>query len=194
LKLAEPGDDLPVGTPYFIPRDIPCYMCTDIPCVVNCPTDALSEPLISDIDESEKSTYNINKAEMGVAVLDTKNCLAYLGIRCEACYRACPLLDDAITIEYERNERTGKHALLKPIVNVDSCTGCGMCEHACITEKAAIFVLPKEKVLGRLKTDYIKGWEEKDEQRIDTTNYYKDNLKTDQQTLDYLNNTDLIDE
>jgi len=194
LKLAKPGDDLPVGTPYFVPRETPCYMCTDIPCVEICPTDALSEVLVSDSDSTEQTTLNINKSEMGVAVLDTKNCLAYLGIRCEACYRACPLIDDALTIEYERNERTGKHAMLKPKVNVDSCTGCGMCEHACITEKAAIFILPKEKALGRLKSDYIKGWEEGDEVRIDTTNYYKDNLSTDQKTLDYLNNSELIDE
>lgn len=27
LKLASPGDNKPIGTPYFIPRDIPCYMC-----------------------------------------------------------------------------------------------------------------------------------------------------------------------
>ncbi len=194
LKLAEPGDDLPVGTPFFKPRDIPCYMCTDIPCVEICPTDALNETLVSDIDDNDVSKYNINKSEMGIAVLDTKNCLAYLGIRCEACYRACPLIGDAITIEYERNERTGKHAMLKPKINVDVCTGCGMCEHACITEKAAIFILPKDKALGRLKTDYIKGWDDNDEQRIDTTNYYKDKGETDQRTLDYLNNTDLIDE
>jgi ferredoxin-type protein NapG len=28
LLLAKPGDNKPLGTPYFIPRDIPCYMCT----------------------------------------------------------------------------------------------------------------------------------------------------------------------
>ena len=43
LKLAKPGDNLPLGTPYFVPRDIPCYMCVDIPCVPICPTKALDE-------------------------------------------------------------------------------------------------------------------------------------------------------
>ncbi|MEN8125286.1 MAG: ferredoxin-type protein NapG [Bacteroidota bacterium] len=195
LQLAKPGTNLPIGTPYFIPREIPCYMCTDIPCVKICPTNALSEPLVSDIEEDDKVKLNINKAEMGVAVLDTESCLAYWGIRCDACYRACPLIDEAITLDYERNERTGKHALIKPKINIESCTGCGMCEHACITEKAAIFVLPREIALGKVKTDYIKGWDKKDEQRIDTTNVYKDKGKTDKQTLDYLNDPNfLIDE
>ncbi len=194
LILAKPGDDLPVGTPYFVAREIPCYMCTDIPCVKNCPTDALNESLVS-IVKNDKAVYDINKAKMGVAVLDTKNCLAFWGIRCDACYRACPLIDEAITIAYERNERTGKHAMLKPEVNMDVCTGCGMCEHACITEKASITILPREVAMGRVKSDYIKGWDENDERRVDTTDYYKDKLKTDQSTLDYLNNTDaLLDE
>ncbi len=42
LKLAKPGDNKPLGTPFFIPREIPCYMCVDIPCVPVCPTDALN--------------------------------------------------------------------------------------------------------------------------------------------------------
>jgi len=37
LKLAEPQDNIPIGTPFFIPREIPCYMCVDVPCVPVCP-------------------------------------------------------------------------------------------------------------------------------------------------------------
>ncbi len=195
LKLAEPGDNLPIGTPYFIPREIPCYMCTDIPCVPDCPTDALKEELVTQIDEiSKKEKLDIYKSQMGLAVIDMETCLAYWGIRCDACYRACPLIDEALTIEMERNERTGKHALLKPMVHSDYCTGCGMCEHACITEKASIFVLPREKAMGKVNSQYIKGWEEDDETRLDTTNVYKDNAQ-EQSTLDYLNSTEpLFDE
>jgi len=75
-------------------------------------------------------------------------------------------LDKAIYLEYEKNERTGKHAFLKPIVNSDFCTGCGLCERACVTEKAAIFVLPKEIALGAVGNHYIKGWDKKDESRL----------------------------
>ena len=162
LKLAKPGDNKPLGTPYFEPRDIPCYMCTDIPCVPVCPTEALDIKKVS-----TNNQLDINKADMGVAVVDTKNCIAYWGIQCDACYRACPLLDKAIYLEYEKNERTGKHAFLKPIVDSDHCTGCGLCEHACVTQKAAIFVLPREVALGKVGDHYIKGWDKADEKRLE---------------------------
>lgn len=161
LMLARPGDNKPLGTPFFIPRDIPCYMCPDIPCVPVCPSGALDVNSVS-----TNSVLDINKANMGVAVVDAKNCIAFWGIQCDACYRACPLLDQAIYLEYTRNERTGKHTFLKPIVDSDYCTGCGLCERACVTTKAAIFVLPREVALGDVGDHYIKGWDEADESRV----------------------------
>ena len=161
LLLAKPGDNKPLGTPYFTPRDIPCYMCPDIPCVPVCPTGALDESSVTTNGE-----LDINVADMGLAVIDDESCIAFWGIQCDACYRACPLLDEAITIVYEKNERTGKHAFLKPIVHADVCTGCGLCEKACVTEKAAIFVLPREVAMGKAGTHYIKGWDKKDEERL----------------------------
>jgi ferredoxin-type protein NapG len=56
---------------------------------------------------------------------------------------------------------------MKPIVHGDKCTGCGLCERACVTEKAAIFVLPRENVLGHAGDYYIKGWDKKDEKRLE---------------------------
>jgi len=161
LTLAKPGDNKPLGTPYFEPRDIPCYMCVDIPCVPVCPTGALDEESVTTNNE-----LDINIAKMGTAIVDSKNCIAFWGIQCDACYRACPLLDKAIYLEYEKNERTGKHAFLKPIVDSDFCTGCGLCEHACVTEKPAIIVLPRDVALGAVGDHYIKGWDKKDEQRL----------------------------
>ena len=161
LMLAKPGSNKPLGTPYFTPRDIPCYMCPDIPCVPVCPTGALDEKSVSTDKE-----LDINKAQMGVAIVDTKNCIAFWGIQCDACYRACPLMDEAIYLEYEKNERTGKHAFLKPIVNSDFCTGCGLCERACVTKKSAIIVLPREVALGQVGDHYIKGWDKGDEKRL----------------------------
>ncbi len=163
LKLAAPGDNKPIGTPYFTPREVPCYMCTDIPCVPVCPTDALDIKKVSKSD----GQLDINMADMGIAVIDTKNCIAFWGIQCDACYRACPLLDVAIKIEYEKNERTGKHAFLKPVVDSDFCTGCGLCERACVTEKASIFVLPRDIALGKAGDYYIKGWDKNDEKRLE---------------------------
>ncbi len=162
LHLAAPGDNKPLGTPYFEPRDIPCYMCVDIPCVPVCPTGALDKNSVT-----TDGTLDITKSKMGVAVVDTKNCIAFWGIQCDACYRACPLLDKAIYLEYDKNERTGKHAFLKPIVDSDFCTGCGLCEHACVTKKAAITVVPSDLVIGSVGDHYIKGWDKKDESRLE---------------------------
>lgn len=167
LVLAKPGETLPIGTPYFTPRSVPCYMCTDIPCVPVCPSGALSEPSVSSYVKNH-AVLDINKSRMGLAVVDEGSCIATWGIQCDACYRACPLLGEAITIEHSKNDRTGKHAFLKPVVHADKCTGCGMCEHACVTEKAAIYVLPRALAMGKAGDHYVRGWDPKDESRINT--------------------------
>jgi len=168
LLLAKPGDNKPLGTPYFEPREIPCYMCPDIPCVPVCPTGALDESSVT-----TDGVLDINIADMGVAVVDDNSCIAFWGIQCDACYRACPLLGEAITIEYTKNERTGKHAFMKPVVQPDICTGCGMCEKACVTEKAAIFILPRDVAEGKAGNYYIKGWDKNDEKRLENANEIK---------------------
>ena len=167
LKVATLDDHTPIGTPHFKPRDIPCYMCVDVPCVPVCPSGALDvKKIAKQIDGIDTKTPDIEKAKMGVAVIDHESCLAFWGIQCDACYRVCPLIGEAMTLEYKRNERTGKHAFLKPVVHRDICTGCGLCEHACITEKAAIFVLPHKIATGNVGTHYIKGWDKADEERL----------------------------
>ncbi|MDH5592964.1 MAG: ferredoxin-type protein NapG [Gammaproteobacteria bacterium] len=151
LKLSELGDKVTTGTPYFIARDIPCEMCDDIPCVVACPTGALDKKL-TDIDD----------ARMGLAALvDQENCLNFLGLRCDICYRVCPAIDKAITLDAIHNPRTGKHTLFIPVVHSEACTGCGKCEHACILPEAAIKVLPARLAKGAPGQHYRLGWEEK---------------------------------
>ncbi len=195
LKLAEPGDKKPVGTPFFEPRKVACEMCPDIPCVPVCPSGALDVNLVSSVNEENKEKQlDINKSKMGVAVVDTSSCIAFWGIQCDICYRACPLMDKAIELKYERNERTGKHAFLKPVVNNEVCTGCGLCEHACVTEKAAIKVLPLEIILGKAGSHYIKGWDKDDEKRLEEKDIKEDEKMN--KALDYLNSDwkDIIDE
>lgn len=181
LRLAQFRDGgIGIGTPFYKPREIPCYMCTDIPCTVACPTDALDQASVSDGDK-----LNINKARMGVAVVDDKNCVAYLGVQCDACYRACPLIDKAIVLKEEHNARTGKHAMLLPIVDSDYCTGCGKCERACITKKAAITIIPREIVIGEINDNYVIGWEEGGDAKLkDADTEIKMNLKKGIKALD----------
>ncbi|MEZ8098868.1 ferredoxin-type protein NapG [Vibrio bivalvicida] len=150
LKLATLLSSVESGTPYFNARKIPCEMCEDIPCVPACPTGAL-DPNLTNIDD----------ARMGTAVLiDHESCLNWQGLRCDVCYRVCPLVDEAITLEHIRNERTGYHAKLIPTVHSDKCTGCGKCEQACVTEIAAIKIIPTELAKGKMGAHYQLGWEE----------------------------------
>jgi ferredoxin-type protein NapG len=143
LKLADLATDVPVGTPHFEPRKTPCEMCEDIPCVKKCPTGAL-----------DREMSQIRDAKMGVAVLDASSCLSMKGLRCEACYRACPLIDEAITLRYEHQTQTGKHAYFRPTIDPDICTGCGQCERACVTEVPAIRVLPVALATGKIGEHY----------------------------------------
>ena len=157
LRLSDWGDRLgrdwassvAVGTPYFEARKIPCEMCEDLPCVKDCPTGALDRRLT-----------DITQAKMGVAVLiDEENCLNFLGLRCDVCYRVCPVIDQAITLEKISNPRSDRHAMLLPTVHAQACTGCGKCEKSCVLEEAAIKVLPATVARGELGHHYRKGWD-----------------------------------
>ncbi len=166
LKLADIGDEVPTGTPYFTARTGPCEMCEDIPCIPNCPTGAL-----------DHSLTDINKAKMGVAVVvDQETCIAFLGLRCEVCFNVCPVRGKAITIEMKHNKRSGRHAMFIPVVHSDDCTGCGLCERACILEDApAIKVFPEHLAKGDLGHHYRVGWEQ-DGKLIQTKDKHEYNL------------------
>ena len=146
LSLATAGSGIPIGTPYFIPRETPCYMCEDIPCVPVCPTGALDHTL-----------ENIDDSRMGLAVIDIENCLSWQGLRCEICFRECPVQGTATTVEHHPR-RISKHAMFVPLVHSDACTGCGICEKACPTQVAAIRVLQPELVQGQIGDHYRLGW------------------------------------
>jgi ferredoxin-type protein NapG len=133
LLLARLEQPMAVGTPYFVARDIPCEMCEDIPCVEACPTGAL-DPALTDMN--------------------------FLGLRCDVCYRVCPLIDEAIKLKLQHNARSGKHAMMLPTVQADACTGCGKCEYACVLPEAAIKVLPRRLARGAAGDHYRVGWEE----------------------------------
>ncbi len=151
LELAKPEQRIATGTPYFVARTLPCEMCDDLPCVKACPTGAL-DPGLTDITQ----------ARMGLAVLvDQETCLNFLGLRCDVCYRICPMIDQAITLERQHNPRTGKHTMFLPTVHSEQCTGCGKCEQACVLETPAIKIYPIGLAKGEAGQHYRLGWEEK---------------------------------
>jgi ferredoxin-type protein NapG len=130
IRLAGPESGVVIGTPVIIPREEPCYLCPDLPCAKACPSGALNREL-----------DNVEQVRMGTAVIvDRENCLSLRGLRCEVCYRNCPLIDKAITIEPRHNVRTGTHTIMEPVVHRDKCVGCGICEKTCVREKPVIVV------------------------------------------------------
>ena len=129
LKLATLASGLSAGTPYFVARAL------------------------------DREIESIDDARMGLAVLvDQENCLNFQGLRCDVCYRECPKIDKAITLELQLNTRTGKHARFLPTVHSDACTGCGKCEKVCVLEQPAIKVLPLSLAKGELGHHYRFGW------------------------------------
>ncbi len=135
LSLAKWGQEAAVGTPFFTPRETPCFMCPDVPCARACPTGAL-----------DREIPDIRSADMGVAVLvGHETCLNFKGLTCGICWRVCPIRDEAITLE--RGKLNGRNVEL-PVVHTDKCTGCGTCEKHCVLGHAAIRVLPRDLGLG----------------------------------------------
>ncbi|GAX89795.1 Quinol dehydrogenase periplasmic component [Effusibacillus lacus] len=132
IQMASVDFGLGLGTPYITARDNPCWLCEDFPCVNACPTEALSGIKVrSDV-------------KMGVAVINKDACIAYKGLRCEVCYRECPLIDEAITLQYSLRPGDNIHALFAPVINPEKCVGCGICEHKCVvSDPVAIKVTPR---------------------------------------------------
>lgn len=115
-----------LGTPVITARARACILC--MACTQVCPTGALKR--------IEPTPEGIRAVAMGKAFLIEDICYSYSGRTCGACYRACPLPGDAMTIGlFER-----------PTVHYEECVGCGLCEQACIHMPQAIRIVPAREL------------------------------------------------
>ena len=146
LRLATTATGIPLGTPHFVPREEPCRLCPDIPCVRVCPTGSL-----------DRGMKDINASRMGLAVIDAENCLSWQGLRCEVCYRVCPVKGKAITVD-PHPRKLSKHAVFVPVIHSGACTGCGLCEKACPTQVAAIRIVQPSLVQGKIGEHFRMEW------------------------------------
>ena len=107
-------------TPVISPREEPCVLCNDLPCIKACTTGALVP-------------VEREQVAMGVAQIDKKKCFAWNGQDCHDCSAKCPFPGEAIVLDDFR-----------PVINEEKCTGCGLCEQAClaINNRAPIRVVP----------------------------------------------------
>lgn len=118
------------GTPLIDVTKVPCYLC--MKCVDVCPTGSLQR-------------VKQDKTRMGLAVINTFNCLAYEGITlCRTCYDKCPFMEKAIRLEQ-----------LRPVIDENHCTGCGMCTNACPeTDKHGRKAINIEPIYAREKVTH----------------------------------------
>jgi ferredoxin-type protein NapG len=140
IHAASPVSGTVVGTPVIDAREQACRLCEDFPCVEACPTGALRNVTVR------------TDVRMGTAVVDEEACIAISrGIRCEVCYRSCPLIDQAIRIELRPREGDNIHMLFAPVIDEESCVGCGLCVERCVVSDPTVAIgieapqnLPKE--------------------------------------------------
>lgn len=107
------------GTPALDLLHRGCHMCEDWPCVTACEPGALALP------EGEKTP----PPTLARAAIDSKTCLPYSGPECGACAHACPVPNALQWI-----------GGVKPVIDAEHCTGCGMCREACIVSPKAITI------------------------------------------------------
>ena len=90
---------------------------------------------------------------MGVAVIDEDLCIAFQGMRCEVCYRTCPLIDEAIVIDYRLREGDAIHSVFAPVIDEDKCVGCGLCVERCVVSepRVAIRIASDEERAGGIE-------------------------------------------
>ena len=120
-------------TPKLVPKIGYCLdSCSR--CGQVCPTGAI-EPLPIEVKRKRK---------IGLAAVDRNRCLPFAyGRQCIVCEEHCPLTPKAIyLVEREVVLRGGERRVVKePHVDPDQCTGCGICEWACVfKDRAAIRV------------------------------------------------------
>ncbi len=115
-------------TPMMQPRKAACMLCLSeegdyLKCTEVCPSGALR--LIKKTKADIKERVSI-----GVAEIDFDLCYSYNNWSCGACFRACPLAGEAMTVGmWER-----------PTIHPEACVGCGCCERSCIRYPHAIRV------------------------------------------------------
>ena len=116
------------GTPVIDAREQACRLCEDFPCVAACPTGALRDV------EARADVH------MGTAVIEEDLCIALQGMRCEVCYRVCPLIDEAMTIDYRMREGDAIHAGFAPRIDREKCVGCGLCVERCVVGEPRVAI------------------------------------------------------
>ncbi len=117
IAKAPPGAGFAVGTPIIDPLVQPCTVCDDMPCANVCPTQALVVP------DRVWEGYRLARLE-----LTPERCIAFQGVECGVCARACPVGDRALSLDTKG----------RPVIKIEGCVGCGVCVRACVTAPSSL--------------------------------------------------------
>lgn len=114
------GDFERAGTPMIDPTLSACVVCEELACMRACPSGALQ--LVAAPTD----------IRMGLACVDTRQCVRSRGENCTFCVEKCPFGETAIGVS------DGGEI----IVRAGGCVGCGVCQFYCPTHPKAIQVSP----------------------------------------------------
>jgi len=138
--LKAPGSArLALGTPYIEPRSMPCFLCTELPCIAACPEGALIWPRRT---LKGREVEGPGAVKMGTARVVEDRCMTWEGEGrpaqvCRTCVDRCPYPEEAI-----RMVEDPAGGVAHPQVDAEVCTGCGLCEFGCPTTRSAIVIVP----------------------------------------------------
>jgi MauM/NapG family ferredoxin protein len=142
ILVAPPSAGLALKTPYIDPRSVPCFLCTTLPCIAVCEDEALIWPNRTlaggTVIDGPRAT------RMGTARVKQARCVTWETVdrdarACRICVDRCPYPEEAIRISKPVEGETIGH----PVVDAETCTGCGICMFACPAEPTAIVVDPR---------------------------------------------------
>jgi ferredoxin-type protein NapG len=124
IRFAGPEGGLAAGTPFLEVERVPCVACSDIPCAVACPTDAL---LVTD--------RGWEGMHLGRITFHPNRCITFQGQACAICVQACPIGPKALELDDSGH----------PVLKFEGCVACGVCVRECPTLPSSFTFAPLER-------------------------------------------------
>ena len=124
IRFVGPDGGLAAGTPFLEVDRVPCVACSDIPCAVACPTDAL---VVTD--------RGWEGMRLGRITFHPDRCITFQGQACAICVQACPIGPKALELDGSGH----------PVLKIEGCVACGVCVRECPSMPSSFTFAPLER-------------------------------------------------